>query len=321
MNAYRTLCMVVCLAVFLLVTLAGTVVGNLLLGVLRRRAEKFVASPGVLLFFRMFPLLLGTAATLGFALPSFLRYESKQTVETPELHLVFFAGVALLLLGIAATRWITLLYRTNRTIQRWLATGRRIEVQRFGVPIYVVEAPDSVVAVTGIFRVRVFVGKQALASLTEEELMAAVAHEFAHVRSADNLKRLLLTITRLPGAFRHLAWAESAWASAAEFAADRKALGMTTSLSLASALVKIARLKITHSEHALAACHLIPAQQASVVALRVRYLAGVEEAPTSEDGFRWTVISLGLAGAIAAYLLILPTALPLTQRAIEWLVR
>ena len=324
MNVYLTLCITVCLAVLFVITLVGVLVGNLALGLLRRfQANWLLRSPSLLFSIRMFPFLLGAMTTFAFVLPSFLLLEPKQTPETAEPHLWLLSGLAAVALGAVAVRWIRLMYQTIRTSREWLRTGWRIEIPTVSVPVYAIDTPESLVAVTGIFRTRVFVGRQAWASLTEEELVAAVAHELAHVRSFDNLKQLLLRITRLPNCFAHLGWSESAWSDSAEFAADREALQRGGSpVDLASALVKVSRLKTCDGANALAACHLIPVQHGSAVALRVRYLQEVLAAvPQSTPQAPQGLLLLAAAAACTTYLVALPVALPLTHRAIEWLVR
>jgi len=322
-NVYLTLCVTVCLAVLLVITLVGVLVGNLALGLLRRfQVDWLLRSPSLLFCIRMFPFLLGAMTTFAFVLPSFLLLEPRQTPETAEPHLWLLSGLAAVALCAMAARWIRLMYQTIRKSREWLRSGRRLEIPTVSVPVYAIETPESLVAVTGIFRTRVFIGRQALVSLTEDELLAAVAHELAHVRSFDNLKQLLLRITRLPRCVAHLGWAESAWSDSAEFAADRDALERGGSpLDLASALVKVSRLKSSEGVAALAACQLIPARNGSAVALRVQYLREVLVAPLgARQTPRGLVVFSGVA-ACAAYLVAMPVALPLTHHAIEWLVR
>jgi beta-lactamase regulating signal transducer with metallopeptidase domain len=94
-----------------------------------------------------------------------------------------------------------------------------------------------------------------VSALSAEELSAVVRHEQAHGISHDNLKRLLVLLA--PGIlpFAHgLRDLERAWAKLAEWAADdRAAAGKTRrSLTLAAALVRVARLGATEAPPALA---------------------------------------------------------------------
>jgi len=80
-----------------------------------------------------------------------------------------------------------------------------------------------VIAVVGSIRPRLFVAGQVLDSLTDEEMLAAIAHECGHL-AADNFKRVLLRacrdmLTIVPcGRSLDRAWAENAEAAADESA-------------------------------------------------------------------------------------------------------
>ena len=97
----------------------------------------------------------------------------------------------------------------------------------------------------GTIRPRLFIAERVLATLNEEELTAAIAHECGHLSAHDNFKRLLLRVSRdvlmIVPCGRSL---DRAWAEAAECAADEQAaqLDTETALNLASALVKIAKM-------------------------------------------------------------------------------
>src|SRR5579864_8760969 len=272
MNVYLSLCVAVCLAVWFLSVLVGALAGEGLLGWLRRnQAGGLQLSSAALFALRMAPFILGSVTTIAFVLPSFLLLEPKRTTESPEAHLLVLAGLALAILGTIMVRWLRLTRETRSRLRLWVQSGRRVRLPRSALPVYAIAAPGSLVAVIGVLRPRVFIGREALASLTIEELEAAVAHELAHVRACDNLRQLLLRITRLPGGFANFGWAETAWSEAAEFGADRGALLEGASpLDLASALVKVSRLKSSDQTPGLAACHLIAARDGSAVALRVR---------------------------------------------------
>jgi len=103
-----------------------------------------------------------------------------------------------------------------------------------------------VMALVGILRPRLIVTRGLMDALTREEIAAGAAHEIAHHRGWDNLKRLAMC-----GAPDVLRWTHAArvlerrWAAAAEHEADAAAdiaASRTARLALASALVKVARL-------------------------------------------------------------------------------
>lgn len=323
MNMYLALGATVCLAIFCLTTFVTALLANLVAGSLRcLDVTRISRLPALLFIVRISPLLVGAFVTLGFAVPSFILLEPRHTVETPEPYLLALAAAALLSICVVIFRCAHLVSATNRLSRKWLRKAQRLDVCA-SIPVYRIESPESLVAVTGIIRPRVFVGRQALATLTEEELKAAIAHELAHVRSLDNLKQLILSITRLPRLIGHLAGVDTAWSKAAEVAADHEALRQGVQpLALASALVKIGRLaRISLDSSAVAASHLVPPGHPSALAMRVEHLqCWLAEAnrPRPNSSVPWPdLISI----VVLAYALILPTSLPLAHRLIEWMVR
>lgn len=324
---FWTLCTIVCLAIFLIVTVIGTVLANLAAGLLgyRKLRAGVLRLPGLLFSLRILPVAVGLAITFSFALPAFLLLEPTQTVERPDLAMLLLASCAVLVLSVFVARAVRLLLATRRIVGGWGQTAKPLQVKGVSVPVYVIEKPDSLIAVAGFFRPKIFLGRRAFASLTEDELRAACAHEFAHVRSLDNLKQLVLHMTRLPKCFRHLASVEASWSQASEFAADQKALENGTSpLDLASTLVKIGKLKIVRSAtRGMAVSHLVPSSCSSAVAMRVQRLQSLlrETSPlptSSRRQIAYPALGLLMAGT---YLMILPTTLPIMHRLIEWLVR
>jgi Zn-dependent protease with chaperone function len=86
---------------------------------------------------------------------------------------------------------------------------------------------------------RVLISESAVAVLGEDELRIALKHELAHIRSCDNLKKLVFRFAPFPG----LSKLDSAWSQAAELAADDAAVSsVNDALDLAAALVKLSRL-------------------------------------------------------------------------------
>jgi Zn-dependent protease with chaperone function len=328
MNIFLTLCITVCLAIFLITALIGALVTELAARLFRfqRLQEALIGFPELLFVLRISPLALGLVCSLGFALPSFLVLEPRQTTEKPELTLLILAGLAAALLSIFVGRCARSLLTTRRIVQGWQRTAQILSIPGVAAPIYGVESPRTLIAVTGLVRPRVFIGRDVLARLSQDELRAAVAHEAAHVRSFDNVKQLILRVTRVPGfCFRQLALLDRAWSRAAEFAADERALRSGASaLDLGAALVKVARLPENSSLTAsLAASYLIPPDCRSAVGFRVhhlqRLLQGSKTTPRSPV---LTTLSATLLPAMSAlYLAILHPALPLAHRVIEWLVR
>jgi Zn-dependent protease with chaperone function len=90
-----------------------------------------------------------------------------------------------------------------------------------------------------------FIADHVLRTLTEEELTAAIAHEYGHLAALDNFKRSLLRASRsglliIPcGRSLDRAWSEASESAADEYAAKESP---TVAVNLAAALVRIARL-------------------------------------------------------------------------------
>jgi Zn-dependent protease with chaperone function len=326
MNAFWLLCVTLSLAVFFIGSAAGILLANVTAWMAWRlgRQGQLLRSPGLLFSIRVLPLASGAALSVGFALPSFLLLEPKRSVESPEWYLIALAILALTVVVFLMARGAQFVGQSQKTLREWSYRAELLPLA-LSVPVYQVQRPESLIAVAGIFRPSVYIGKAAFASLTSEELQAAIAHELAHVRSLDNLKQLVLRITRVPRFLASLAKMDAAWSAATELLADANALRHGTSaLALSSAIVKVGRLKVNPIESLpVAACHLIPPDgSSSALAVRIQHLHDALEMHSAsrvhDTNYCWTATLL--AGAIA-YLLVLPTALPIVHRWMEWLVK
>ena len=192
------------------------------------------------------------------------------------------------------------------------------------VPVYRVENGAPLMAVTGIFRPRIFVAREITETLSQDELRASLAHEMAHVSSFDNLKQLLLKITRAPRWLKALHNADAEWTSASEIAADHDALAEGASvLDLSSALIKVGRLNRPLAGREAVASHLVPTACGSSLENRVTCLSemleGTGAAPAR--GVKRGHLVLPVIIALAAYLACINTVLPAVHEALEFLVR
>ena len=100
-------------------------------------------------------------------------------------------------------------------------------------------------SLAGVFRTRILVGAVVRGSLTAAELSVALAHERAHRRAFDNLKRFaMFCAPDLFGDSSASRKVEAAWRATAEWLADARAVDGdgTRAVQLASALVKVSRL-------------------------------------------------------------------------------
>lgn len=317
-----------CFAVLFLLVSLGTLVSTAFLRVasvtLRRVQENRL--PGVLFLIHLAPFLIAFAVVVGFVLPAFVALEPSSTGEglNPWLALAAVLGAGILL-GVFA-RLLKSLIATSRQQNRWLREAQPLHADN--VPVFVLPTTVPVMAVTGLVDPKIFVSRSIVSSLSEEELAAALSHEFAHVQARDNMKQLLLRITQLPGWFG-LSSPLKGWISASEILADRRAIAAGTSpYDLASALVKVARLSAgAPVVPAITASHLVPDCTESAVASRVLQLREILDAPAPTStspvlkknaiAMKWLVA----ASAIAVYLLSLNSLLPHIHEALEWLVR
>jgi Zn-dependent protease with chaperone function len=160
------------------------------------------------------------------------------------LKLGLLATVSAIGIGFALARSIAAWRATARLTRDWLREAKPIKIDGVGITTYLIDHTFPVIAIVGVFRPRLFVARQILNLLSEEEIAAAVTHENGHLTARDNLKRGLMRACRdalliIPTG-RLL---DRAWADAAEEAADENAAkkGVGVALDLASALVKIAR--------------------------------------------------------------------------------
>lgn len=327
MTLFATLCIAVCLAVFLLTAASAVLLANLASCLLRywNLRESLIRFPTLLFCLRVFPFALAVITALGFTLPAFLLLEPRRTTERPEAPLLIAAGLALAVLIVLTVRCARILQTTRRLVQNWQGSGKLLHISGVSLPVYAIENPGWLLSVTGFINPKVFIGGEVLSCLSPEELRAAVQHEASHVRSFDNLKQLVLRITELPSWFSQLAWLDTAWSLAAEFAADEDALREGTSmLDLGSALVKVGRLShSTLGPSSLAVCHLIPPNCSSALELRVRHLQNlIDETGYSPKHAAGTRVSASLfAIGLAAYAAVLPSSLSFVHRAIELLVQ
>lgn len=251
----RLICL--CLAAFFLVHAALGLAVSALTPWAVRLAGRMAPVRGarLLLALRLFPAAFGLFVVAGLCTPSYLYLEPKSAPEPMGL-----ACLAATLLGLAV--WGSSLARTTRAAARSLRRIRQCRDARREMRLpgerkaaWVIEDTAPCVMLAGVFRPRMVISRNVVAALTPEQLSAVVRHEQAHAISHDNLKRLLVLLAPgiLPFApgFRNL---ERAWAKISEWAADdRAAAGKARrSLSLAAALVRVARLGAAVSTPALA---------------------------------------------------------------------
>jgi Zn-dependent protease with chaperone function len=319
------LAIVLCLAVLFIVLAVTSLVCAAGLRISRRLLESFSpdAKANWLFALRVLPLVLALLITIAFALPAFLRFEPHSTREMIGLRLLLLAG-----LGGAATasillRALLVLWSTRRAEREWRRNSHPLTIG--GLHVHRIDSPGPLLAVTGIFRPRIFIARSVAEHLSHTELAAAIAHEMAHVSALDNLKQLILKITRLPRWLNLFHNSDAAWVNASEMAADEGALlNGACSLELSSALVKVGRLshRLPFNSR-IAASHLLPVAAESCIEMRVTHLRKLLESdsqphakPAHAKRF-WAFSFLALS---LAYLLCLNAVLPWVHDILELLV-
>lgn len=274
----------------------------------------------VLFALRMFPLIAATLITAALTVPSFLLLEPHgidEPVGGISLALDAF-GLTFVLVGMlnGAIVWGT----ASRAVAEWTRGARPAE-SATSVPVLTISPAWPAMTATGILRPRILLSGAAELQLTEAELRAALGHELAHVRSADNLKKLLMRIVAFPG----MTGLEAAWLETTEMAADDAAVGTTSdALDLAAALIKLSRM-VTEAATADLTAALVDNPTSAVCARVERLLAWSEEHDTAaEKHSQWCRLTVGLAAtfsAITIFGLTYSKLLVHIHTATEWLVR
>jgi Zn-dependent protease with chaperone function len=176
---------------------------------------------------------------------SFVFFEHRLDGEQYGVAMPLLALLGGVLLATTVWRAYRLTRSTRHVVAEWLRSAEPVALPGATIPAFAVPASFPIVAVIGLSRPRLIIARSVLASCSEDELRAVLAHEQGHIDRRDNLRRLLLAIAPdvlswLPASSRMFA----AWRQAAEEAADDDAAnaGRHGRVALASALVKVARL-------------------------------------------------------------------------------
>jgi Zn-dependent protease with chaperone function len=277
---------------------------------------------------RIFPLAVATATTLALAIPSFLLLEPRNVIEplgwTPVL--LSLGGILVFIAGgwKAAEAWI----RSSLTVARWRGgaflshsnhDSSRVSGRvsgygaAFETQVYVLQSagvPPLLAA--GIVRPTVWLSQAAARALTESELQVALRHEFVHVASWDNLKKLILRVVAFPG----MSALEKAWREATEMAADDAAVtNAPEALDLATAVIRLSRLDAQQAPELSTA--LID-NHACLNARVARLIAWRERGPVKSSRPQYLLCVVAVLAMLA---LTYHALLIQAHAATEWLVR
>lgn len=194
---------------------------------------------GALLAIRLFPAAVSVLFVAAFFLPAHWRFEPADAQESfgVVLYGLSALGAALILRSAARVAAVA------RAGWRLRACRRLPQVDR-GPGVYEMQGLAGV-SLAGVFRTRILVGAAVRRALTAAELNVALAHERAHRRALDNLKRFVIFCA--PDLFGDSAASrkvEAEWRASAEWLADARAVDgdLTRAVNLASALVKVSRI-------------------------------------------------------------------------------
>src|ERR1700694_770225 len=268
---------------------------------------------------RVLPLTASVVITFAFVVPSFQLLEPRSiNLDEGIGAMPLGLGVcALLLIACGCFRVIAAQTRTSRVVARWLDGAHPLNVDASAQTVTFCsrrEVPP--LTLVGVRRPRVLVSESTGALLSHQELHIALKHELAHMRSRDNLKKLVFRFCPFPG----MAKLESAWSQTAELAADDAAgSNLGGAVALAAALIQRSRLVPVEGTPVCTVGFVT----GSISARVARLLAWNEAEAGKTQPIRirsWYVIPPALVALLCAFVTYGP-ALALTHEVTEWLVR
>jgi hypothetical protein len=260
---------------------------------------------------RISPLIGSAFLTVVFALPAFLRLERGPVDE--DFGTVLFCVGTILLVAAGLFRAVMARSSASRVVSGWIDGARLLDAGTIAPALQVRQGPPLLLY--GISKPRVLASETAVALLSPAELRVAVQHEIGHLRSRDNLKKMVFYAASFPG----MASLDRAWQDAAEFAADEAAVSnCDEAVDLASALIKLADLAPIDQPPAFTTGLL---DRSALVRLRVQRLLDWRDASSQSAQRRWWLSFLPLALAIISYSVAhYGQSLLFTHRFTEWLI-
>ena len=246
----------------------------------RRRAQTIFA-------LRIFPFASALIFVVAILLPAYLLFEPHTSGEVVSLKLGLIAIASSIGVIVASYRVFGTWWKTRRLTSNWLKNAEPIKVTNVSVPTFRMLHPFPVIAVIGMFRPRIFIAQQIFDSLDDEEMQAAIAHEYGHLAARDNFKRTLMRVCRdllvFPfGQSLDREWSENVESAADEYAAQK---GNLTAISLAAALVKIARIVPHGTKPAMPSGAFLITDQTDFVTCRIRRLLQLAETKLNPAGY------------------------------------
>jgi Zn-dependent protease with chaperone function len=306
---------ILALAWFFAVNLAATVIA---IPIGRRFASGGDASPGVWFGLRMLPAVSALLFVVTVFIPSYWRFEPRETVEAVDATLTIFALSAAAIVAAAMYRGFAVWLAAAGRTRAWMHSAQPIVLPGTTMEAFEIDAEMPILALAGILRPRLLVTRGLLAALTPDELAASVAHELGHSHARDNLKRLMMRSA--PDLFGFTATArtiERRWAAASEHRADRiDEHEPAARCALAAALVKVARLTPVTPSLGEPISTLIGGGD---IASRVRNL--LDDRAPAKAATKTGVVFVTLSGTLLAMVVVYAPALRVVHEATEALVR
>jgi beta-lactamase regulating signal transducer with metallopeptidase domain len=275
---------------------------------------------GLLFALRLAPFVIAAAITFFIFVPSFVLLEPRFAKEAmgSGAAVLGLCGMVAIAAGIwnAATAWL----RASQTIARWSSAASPLDSRRIRSASSVSVIHNSVAAppltAAGVLRPSVWLSSAANSLLTEDELQAALRHEFAHVNRRDNLRKLIFRLVAFPG----MAGLQYAWREAAEMAADDAAVSsVSEALDLAAAVIKLSRMAPLQppAEMTTALVH----GPAESVDTRVQRLIAWQDRPEPVQMLSWKCSALAAAVATGTLFLTYSELMVRAHAATEWLMK
>jgi len=274
---------------------------------------------GVLFALRMAPLAGALLLSLALTAPSFVLLEPRGIVEPIGVFslIVGICGLLILIFGFVNT--LLALRTASRTISGWM-NGAQHFPGLAPLPIMRTLRVAPAMTAVGILRPRILFSGAAQLKLEPGEFRSAINHEIAHVRSHDNLKKLLLQFVAIRGGggLREL---EDAWLEASEMAADYSAVSnISEALDLASALIKLCRLGPLQTSAQLKMVSFSHSSMDVVNKRVARLMHWTEQSRSTHRHFDWYGVGCGLT-VVAVLGVSYNHLLMGIHLATEWLVR
>jgi Zn-dependent protease with chaperone function len=275
-------------------------------------AQQSIAS--ILFAMRILPLLASLIITFALVVPSLQLTKPLLNDESMGAIPRALVVCALLLITGGFFRAIAAQTRTTRAVTCWLEGAHPLKVDANSTATFQSRRESPPLIVVGVRHPRVLVSESTVSLLTPDELRMALKHEQEHMKSRDNLKRLILVFCPFPGMTK----LESAWSQAAELAADDAAVSnQREALDLAAALVKLSRLVPVKSPAIFSTGFV-----AGSISQRVAFLLDWDETSKSRRVHirTWFVVPFAVAVSLLLSVAHRPV-LTLTHQVTEWLVR